>query len=204
MIALLALTAACSNDGDDVRPSQSPSLTGASATPTKTPATTTAGPTPTPGEGKSRYTNAFHGYTIDYPTGWIVDEPVIPSGSSPVEDAVVIQSFPLCTDCSGEGPIPSGQVKVDIYSVSNPANQSLDDFVAQRTVGDNVTSQSPATISGRSGIRQTAISGEFGSNFTRLFVSSDATIYEVEIAYGTGVDTAALGSVLDSFRVAGE
>lgn len=206
LIALWAtsvLVAACSNDEEatsttaTAAPSAAPSAQTAS---TASPLSAT--PTLSPAAGSERYTSPAHGYTIDYPVGWSVYPPPFPAPSdlSPTEDVVSIYSTQLCKDCAGEGPIPPGQIKVDIYWISNPAGQLLEDIIRQRNFGATITSEVQTSVSGHAGVYQTYTS-EFGSNVEQVFLQADNAVYQIAIAYGDGADTAAGNGFLNSFRL---
>ena len=196
LIALIALTAACSNDGDDVQPSQSPSLTGRSATPSASPPTT---PTPSPvPSGTLTFTHPAYGYSFEYPASWFLFAPPVPSGAT--SSSVTVATW------DSRYPPPSGDdnlIKIDIETLENSGHASVDQWVGRQATPENaaISSSTDTNIGGRAAIRQERTLLTDGSHVSAIFVTTDDYAYQI-FAYSadTPAQRADIDSIVQSVR----
>jgi hypothetical protein len=120
--ALAALLISCRDAEEEVAPAP----TAASASPGPTEAPT---PTPSPNTNFKTLTNTVFGYSLQYPSSWLLN-PEDPAADATTSSYVVIWSGPPPTQQFGK-PDPN-LVKLEIYAVPNPEKLTLDEWLAQR------------------------------------------------------------------------
>jgi len=207
LLALVSLSAfsllACGQE-EEAAPtaSDTPADTGSpTATAVETPIATSS-PSITPTPATLTYTDPRHGYSVEYPAGWILEEaPPFPSGVTFSEESVTIHSFPYCTDCPGEGALPPDGVKVDIFWIRNSDDLTLAEFVEMRGASDQVLSETQTSVAGRPAIRRVT-RNSFGVEVVQVYLGAEGSFYQLAAGRGSGVDLAVVDSVLSTFAVA--
>ena len=135
--------------------------------------------TPSPGAERpdsagrwNLYVNDDYGYSIEYPSGWIVDRQ-IPGG-------VVLQTF------RGAFPQSEKDISISIVAKKNTARLSLDQFIAQDSENAIVDRKTKVRIlaTDLQTIR-VSYAGEVGAGMPAVYFSSARNLFVCRVYYGS-------------------